>query len=104
MEDAACAAIEIGLPTQSNSSSRSLADDHEPPGHANGDARSHHLLHDTVTFGKYRGQPVSVLLGDAGYCCWLLKEEWFRSEHARLYQVIRERKQVSRLRRDFDNL
>ena len=30
-----------------------------------------------VRFGKYQGQPLSVMLGDFAYCRWLLTQPWF---------------------------
>jgi hypothetical protein len=29
-----------------------------------------------MTFGKYRGQPISQVQGDAGYLQWLLAQDW----------------------------
>lgn len=41
-----------------------------------------------ITFGKYKGQPVEVLANDKKYTDWLMAQEWFRTGHVQLYNVI----------------
>jgi hypothetical protein len=41
-----------------------------------------------VPFGKYKGQPVEVLIGDVEYCEWLASQPWFRDRFAAIHQVI----------------
>lgn len=43
---------------------------------------------ETVKFGKYRGQPLSRLLQDTGYCSWLLGQADFKTKHAELYAKL----------------
>lgn len=45
-------------------------------------------LNQALTFGKYRGQPVSVLAGDKSYCDWLVNQDWFRQKYQNVYNVI----------------
>lgn len=33
-----------------------------------------------VKFGKYKGQPVAVMLEDRSYCEWLSAQDWLREE------------------------
>lgn len=41
-----------------------------------------------ITFGKYKGRPVEVLANDKKYTDWLMAQEWFRTGHVQLYNVI----------------
>jgi len=41
-----------------------------------------------VPFGKYKGQPVEVLLADDGYRDWLMSQDWFRARFGNIYQTI----------------
>ena len=41
-----------------------------------------------ITFGKYKGQPVEVLANDKKYTDWLMAQEWFRTGHVQLYNLI----------------
>ncbi|MGH3972068.1 MAG: hypothetical protein ACRDS9_01890 [Pseudonocardiaceae bacterium] len=41
-----------------------------------------------ITFGRYKGQPVEVLLQDRSYCEWLLNRPWFAQQHAVLHQTV----------------
>ena len=45
-------------------------------------------LNQALTFGKYRGQPVSVLANDKNYCDWLMAQDWFRQRYQNVYNVI----------------
>ena len=40
------------------------------------------------TFGKHRGEPVSVVRNDPGYAFWLLSLHWFRERHPQLRQAV----------------
>lgn len=41
-----------------------------------------------VPFGKYKDQPVDLLLADNDYRDWLLMQPWFRDRYVNLYQTI----------------
>jgi len=41
-----------------------------------------------IPFGKYRGQPLEVLEKDPEYLNWLTNQDWFRTGHANLYQIV----------------
>lgn len=41
-----------------------------------------------IPFGKYKGQPVEVLLADEGYRDWLMSQDWFRARFGNIYQTI----------------
>lgn len=45
-------------------------------------------MNQALTFGKYRGQPISVLAGDKSYCDWLVTQDWFRQKYQNVYNVI----------------
>lgn len=37
-----------------------------------------------VTFGKYKGQPLSVLINDNSYFIWCQQQPWFQSKYPKL--------------------
>lgn len=41
-----------------------------------------------VPFGKYKGKPLEILQSDPKYCEWLTAQDWFRENHASVYQLI----------------
>lgn len=41
-----------------------------------------------VPFGKYKGQPVELLLADTGYREWAMAQPWFRERYPAIYQVV----------------
>lgn len=41
-----------------------------------------------IPFGKYKGQPVEVLVNDRKYTDWLMAQEWFRNDRPELYNII----------------
>lgn len=41
-----------------------------------------------VPFGKYRNQPVELMVQDASYMDWLLAQDWFKSRYQSLYMVV----------------
>ena len=41
-----------------------------------------------VPFGKYKGQPVSVMQNDTQYCEWLSTQDWFRDRYANVYNQV----------------
>jgi hypothetical protein len=43
---------------------------------------------DIVPFGKYRGQPVEVLISDRAYSEWLMAQPWFRTRFVALFQLL----------------
>jgi hypothetical protein len=40
------------------------------------------------TFGKHRGEPVSVVRNDPGYAHWLLSLRWFKERHPQLRRAV----------------
>lgn len=47
-----------------------------------------HKPGELVPFGKYRGQPVEVMLSDFNYCEWLMSQDWFKQRFQPIYNVI----------------
>lgn len=45
-------------------------------------------MSDIIPFGKYKGQPVEVLMQDRSYLEWLSGQDWFRQRYAALYQTV----------------
>ena len=45
---------------------------------------------DIIPFGKYKGQPIEVLLNNPSYCHWLKEQEWFKEKfnNSPIYQII----------------
>ncbi len=41
-----------------------------------------------VPFGKYQGQPISVMQNDTQYCEWLSTQDWFRERYANVYNQV----------------
>jgi len=41
-----------------------------------------------IPFGKYKGEPVEVLLADRSYCDWLASQPWLRERYGNVYQTI----------------
>ena len=41
-----------------------------------------------VPFGKYRGQPVAVMMADQDYCAWAMSQPGIRERYASLFTVI----------------
>lgn len=41
-----------------------------------------------VPFGKYKGQPMSVLAADLNYCQWLTAQDWFSKSQPTVYNLI----------------
>lgn len=44
----------------------------------------------TMPFGKYAGQPASVVLADEDYCRWLLDQHWLGGRHPEVRAWLRE--------------
>ena len=44
----------------------------------------------TITFGKYKGKNLQVILKDRSYCRWLLKQEWFQNSYEYLFNRVKE--------------
>lgn len=44
-----------------------------------------------IPFGKYRGQPIEVLLADHSYLQWLLAQAWFAQQYAQLHTLVLNR-------------
>lgn len=43
---------------------------------------------DIVPIGKYKGQPVEILLADRSYCDWLLAQGWLVEKYRELYETL----------------
>lgn len=41
-----------------------------------------------IPFGKYKNQPVEVLLQDQRYCDWLTSQEWFREKFPQIHLTV----------------
>ena len=41
-----------------------------------------------ISFGKYKGRPIDVLLADTSYCSWLAEQDWFAAKDPELYQKV----------------
>ena len=41
-----------------------------------------------VPFGKYKGQPVELLIADSDYCEWLTGQPWFRDRFRDVYNLV----------------
>ena len=48
------------------------------------------LNQDTITIGKYKGQQLSVMLKDRGYCTWIRDQDWFKTNYEYLYNRVTE--------------
>lgn len=51
------------------------------------------LTEDTITFGKYSGGTLRMLLRDRKYCQWLMQSEqesWFKTKYEYLYNRVQE--------------
>lgn len=53
------------------------------------------LSQESITFGKYDGQTLPVMLRDRQYCIWLLKQDWFKTNYPYLYNRVKEYKPLS---------
>ena len=53
------------------------------------------LSQDSITFGKYNEQSLSVMLRDRQYCSWLLKQDWFKNNYSYLYNRVKDYKPLS---------
>ena len=42
----------------------------------------------TVTFGKYKGEPVEALIDDKSYCDWLMNQSWFEERYPEMHEHI----------------
>jgi hypothetical protein len=50
------------------------------------------LTNDTITFGKYKGKTLSLILRDRKYCEWLLNQDWFKENYEYLYNRVQDYK------------
>lgn len=53
------------------------------------------LSQDTITFGKYDGKNLDLLLRDRKYCYWLLEQDWFKNNYVYLYNRVKDYKPLS---------
>ena len=44
----------------------------------------------SITFGKYRGKKLEVMLKDRDYCKWIINEDWFQTNYEYLYNKVLE--------------
>jgi len=44
----------------------------------------------SITFGKYKGKTLDVMLKDRDYCKWLVNEDWFQTNYEYLYNRVSE--------------
>lgn len=47
-------------------------------------------MEEIVSFGKYKGQPLSVMLADKKYMEWLQTKDWFNEKFGKKYTVIQD--------------
>ncbi|MCF6245133.1 MAG: AAA family ATPase [Sulfurovum sp.] len=47
----------------------------------------------SISFGKYKGRPIEVLLEDTSYCQWLVEQDWFASKNPELYDKVKQASQ-----------
>jgi hypothetical protein len=43
-----------------------------------------------MTFGRYRGCPINLVIDDAGYAGWLLSQTWFAEKHPQHHKCIED--------------
>lgn len=48
------------------------------------------LSQDTITFGKYDGKCLDIMLRDRSYCRWLLDQDWFKNNYVYLYNRVKD--------------
>lgn len=48
------------------------------------------LTTDSITFGKYKGSTLQIMLKDTKYCEWILKQDWFQTSYGYLYNRVKE--------------
>ena len=53
------------------------------------------LTQESITFGKYDGQSLSIMLRDRQYCKWILLQDWFKSQYPYLYNRVKDYKPLS---------
>jgi|SRR3954471_13011813 len=44
-------------------------------------------MNEIVPFGKYRNQPIEVMLQDRSYVEWLCGQDWFRNKFVNIYNI-----------------
>ena len=44
----------------------------------------------SITFGKYKGRSLEVMLKDRDYCKWIINEDWFQTNYEYLYNRVLE--------------
>lgn len=58
-----------------------------------------------MPFGKYRDEPMDVVLDDPTYCLWLVSQKWFEwdfpEEFALVSAEVRLQRHIRQLRADF---
>lgn len=52
------------------------------------------LTEDTFTFGRYKGQTLSVVLKDRPYCKWLTEQSWMYNDYEYLFNRLTEYKPI----------
>jgi len=46
------------------------------------------LTRETITFGKYKGKELKIILKDRPYCKWLIKQKWFEDQYGYLFNRV----------------
>lgn len=44
----------------------------------------------SITFGKYKGRSLEIMLKDRDYCKWIVNEDWFQTNYEYLYNRVLE--------------
>lgn len=45
------------------------------------------LTNETITFGKYKGAALALMMRDRSYCVWLLEQDWFKNSYE-FYTIV----------------
>ncbi len=62
-----------------------------------GYTESKHISKMIVTFGKYQGKSVELLMSDKKYHCWLINQRWFQEKYPKMYELIWDNSDVDSL-------
>lgn len=52
------------------------------------DLKNENMSNEIIPFGKYKGQPVEVLMNDRPYLDWLQSQEWFTARYQNINTLI----------------
>lgn len=45
-------------------------------------------MSEIVPIGKYKGQPLEIMLADVDYCEWMSQQPWFREKYTNIYNIV----------------